>query len=428
MSVGGVGGNHFDLTTGAGPASAPAAPAAGGVPADAALAKAFGSGFSGVVAAGARGDRVVAAQYALGRLGFFHTPVDGGFGPKTADAVRAFQAAKGLAATGSVDAPTLSALDAALRAVPASTPAARAADPVAYLSGFQGFGLSRVTVGDRSKPVGWDHPEIRAAYGKFVGEYWPVLKANLVEADCKTMALFLMDQFRKKVKQDVGVQLPLPGTAQGRIPASTWTAFTADRPRGAFSRFSTLPTVRPGYEAAQAIQRLDPKQSMLYGVNLRYAGADADVVARAATTVAAWDPARDNHGDQTRPEVPLAQAQPGDIVFIDHTGDGKWDHTVNVVGVTRDAAGAVRQVKLAVGSFDDMKDADGATAPKGLDEVNDYAEEVTVDLDAAGKITSSAVTWSSEPDYVHDGRYAARTTLMELKPGGRLKLARWGGS
>jgi hypothetical protein len=33
-----------------------------------------------------------------------------------------------------------------------------------------------------------------------------------------------------------------------------------------------------------------------------------------------------------------------------------------------------------------MKDADGSTAPRGTQEVNNYTEEVTVDLDAAGKV------------------------------------------
>jgi hypothetical protein len=114
------------------------------------------------------------------------------------------------------------------------------------------------------------------------------------------------------------------------------------------------------------------------------------------------------------------------MIFIDHTGDGRHDHTVNVIGVERDAAGRARKLKLAVGSFDDMKDADSATPPRGLYEVNNYCEEVEVDLDEQGKIAASRVTWSSEPPYVARSRYSARTTLMELKPGGTLKVARWG--
>jgi hypothetical protein len=80
---------------------------------------------------------------------------------------------------------------------------------------------------------------------------------------------------------------------------------------------------------------------------------------------------------------------------------------------------------LATGSYDDMKDANGATAPNGLGEVNNYAEEVTVSFDAAGKVTSSKVTWSSEPSWLVDGRYSARTLLMELRPNGRISVGRW---
>jgi hypothetical protein len=80
---------------------------------------------------------------------------------------------------------------------------------------------------------------------------------------------------------------------------------------------------------------------------------------------------------------------------------------------------------LATGSFDDMKDADGSTAPTSLGEVNNYAEEVTVTFDAAGKVSSSKVTWSSEPSWLTEGRYSARTLLMEMKPGGTISVGRW---
>ena len=61
----------------------------------------------------------------------------------------------------------------------------------------------------------------------------------------------------------------------------------------------------------------------------------------------------------------MGQLNPGDVLFIDHTGDGQVDHMANVVKVERDAAGKVTRLVLATGSFDDMKDADGATAPRG---------------------------------------------------------------
>ncbi|MBL9038701.1 MAG: hypothetical protein JNG84_09325 [Archangium sp.] len=73
-----------------------------------------------------------------------------------------------------------------------------------------------------------------------------------------------------------------------------------------------------------------------------------------------------------------------------------------------------------------MKDASGATAPRGLYEVNNYAEEVTVTFSPTGRIQSSTVTWSSEPDYLVKSRYAARSTIMELDAGGKVMLGRWG--
>jgi hypothetical protein len=274
---------------------------------------------------------------------------------------------------------------------------------------------------DRSKPADWNHPEIQKAYGDFAASYWDQLKTNRIEADCKTLSLFVMDQFRAKVKSDLGVQLPRPAG----LPSATWSAATASNTKGFFSRFETLSGVRPGYENAQAIQRLDPKASMLAGVNLRYAGVDANMASRAVKVTIPWSASRDNAGDQKVPEIPVQQLNPGDVIFIDHTGDGKVDHMANVIKVQRDAEGKVTQLVLATGSYDDMKDADGATAPNSLGEVNNYAEEVTVQIDAAGKVASSKVTWSSEPSWLTEGRYSARTLLMELRPGGKISVGRW---
>ncbi|HEY3445528.1 MAG TPA: peptidoglycan-binding domain-containing protein [Myxococcales bacterium] len=391
---------------------------------DAALSKAFGTA-DPALQKGAKGEKVVALQYALARLDALNSLVDGSFGPKTKAALEGFQRGAGLPVTGTLDARTLAAIDSRLSGVDLRTPAARSADPLAYLSDFNARGLSKVQIQDRSKPVTWNSPEVRTAYSKFVGEYWNVLKENRLECDCKTLGLFFMDQFRAKVKADTGVQLPLPSSGQDSVPQADWKVSTAEHPNGYFSRFEDLPKVRPGYDAAQAIQRLDPKQSMIQGVNVRYPNVDANMVSRAATTVAGWDPARDNAGDPTRPEIPVEKLQPGDLVLIDHTGDKRFDHVVNVIGVERDAAGQVKRLVLGTGSYDDMKDADGATAPNGTEEVNNYTEEVTVDLDSQGKVASSKVTWSSEPGWLVSDRYSARTTLMEMKPGGTLKIGRW---
>ena len=361
-------------------------------------------------------------QYALARLGYGIDKVDGGFGAGTEAAVRAFQSASGLPTSGAVDAATLKALDAKVSSTDFRTPAERSGDPLAYLSNHAAMGLPKLPpLHDRARPADWSHPEIQADYGQFVSAYWQQCKANRVETDCKTLSLFLMDQFRVQVKADLGVDLPRP---KG-LPAQSWLAATPRATQGFFSRFETLRTVRPGYENAQGLQRLDPQASMLSGTNLRYPGVDADLASRAVNVTSPWNPARDNHGDQTVPEVPVQALQPGDVMFIDHTGDGRVDHMFNVVGVQRDAGGKVTQVVIATGSFDDMKDANGATAPNGLGEVNNYTEEVTIDLDAAGKVARSRVTWSSEPSWLVEPRYSARTLLMEMKPGGRLSVGRW---
>lgn len=390
---------------------------------DAALKTAFAAPGALPLARPATGDAAVAVQYALARLGFPVGQVDGKFGPGTERAVKAFQLASKLPETGVVDQATLGALDAKLASTDLRTPAEASGDPLAYLSNHAALGLPKLApLQDKSRPASWNHPEIQKAYGEFVGAYWQHCKTNRVEADCKTLSLFFMDQFRSKVKADLGVQLPRPPA----LPARDWVAATAADPKGFFSRFEQLASVRPGYGNAQAIQRLDPKASMLAGVNLRYPGVDANMASRAVKVSIPWSAARDNAGDQSKPELPVGQMNPGDVIFIDHTGDGRVDHMANVIKVERDAEGRVTQMVLATGSFDDMKDADGATAPNSLTEVNNYAEEVTVKFDATGRVTSSQVTWSSEPAWLTGGRYSARTLLMEMKPGGTLSVGRWG--
>ncbi|MBE2253763.1 MAG: peptidoglycan-binding protein [Myxococcus sp.] len=392
------------------------------VPKDAALKNAFAAPGSLPLVRGQNGDRAVAVQYALSRLGVNVGTVDGKFGPGTERGVKAFQASAGLPQTGQVDAATFKALDTKLSSTDLRTPAERSGDPLAYLSNHQALGMAKLpAISDRSKPVNWNHPEIKQAYGTFVAAYWEHAKANRLEADCKTTSLFLMDQFRTKVKTDLGVQLPLPAG----LPAKTWEAATSTNTRGFFSRFDALPQVRPGYENAQAIQRLDPNASMMTGVNLRYAGVDANMASRAVKVTTPWSASRDNGGDETRPELPVNQLTPGDVIFMDHTGDGRVDHMANVIRVDKDAAGKVTSMVLATGSYDDMKDADGATAPRSLGEVNNYTEEVTVGFDATGKVTSSKVTWSSEPSWLTESRYSARTLLMEMKPGGTISVGRW---
>ncbi|MCA3012443.1 MAG: peptidoglycan-binding protein [Myxococcaceae bacterium] len=388
---------------------------------DAALRSAFSAPGSLPLSRGAQGDGARAVQYGLARLGFSVGVVDGRFGPGTERGVKAFQASAGLSQTGVVDAATLGALDARLASTDLRTPAERSGDPLRYLAAQAVAGPRLSPIRDRSKPVDWNHPEVQAAYGAFTASYWQTLKENRVEADCKTLSLFMMDQFRAKVGADLGVQLPRPAT----LPAKEWLAATAARTSGAFSRFETLPTVRPGYENAQAVFRLDPSASMMTGPNVRYAGVDANMASRALALREPWSNTRDNGGDPTKPELPIGQLRAGDVIVIDHTGDGRVDHMANVISAERDAAGRVTSMVLATGSFDDMKDANGATAPNSLGEVNNYAEEVTVRFDEQGRVTSSAVTWSSEPAWLVGGRYSARSLLMELKEGGTIAVGRW---
>ena len=388
---------------------------------DAALKNALSAPGAVPVVRGAAGAPAVAVQYALARLGFDVGVVDGKFGGGTERAVKAFQTSAGLPATGAVDTSTLAALDAKLSSTDLRVPAARSGDALSYLQNAAVALPKFSPIADRSKPADWNHPEVQQKYGEFVAAYWQVLKDNRTESDCKTLSLFMMDSFRLKMKSDLGVNLPKPAG----LPEASWEAGTAANPKGYFSRFENLRTVRPGYENAQAIQKLDPAASMIGGVNLRYGGVDANMASRAVKVTAPWNPAADNGGDQTIPEVPVQTMKPGDVIFIDHTGDGRVDHMANVVSMQRDAAGKVTSMVLATGSFDDMKDANGATAPNGLHEVNNYAEEVTVTFGADGKVTGSKVTWSSEPSWLVEGRYSARTLLMEMRPGGRISVGRW---
>lgn len=411
-----------------------AAPKPAGIFKDAALDNAFTQGPTSGLGAGATGKPVVAVQYALARLGYPVGKVDGDFGPGTERALKAFQRKQGLPETGAVDEATLKALDGALAAQDLRPPAAQAADPMAYLRDFAARGLtSPIVVEDKTKPIDWRHPEIQKAYGEFVGQFWRVSKENKVEADCKNLALHFMDAFRAKVKQDLGVALPMPKNGDKQLPEEGWTVTTAERNTFTqadgkkvvrqFSRASDLETVRPGYDLEEGVEALDPKASLLQGVNVSYGTVGAKDVAAAATPRLLGT---DNGGDESVAEVPLQKLQPGDVIFIDHTGDGAFDHVLNVVGVKRREDGTVSKIILATGSFDDMKDADGSTRPRGYFEVNNYTEEITVDVGQDGRISDSRVTWSSEPSWVVSPRYSHRSTLMELRPGGKIMVGRWG--
>jgi len=114
---------------------------------DTALASVFGANFDGVVERRSSGNRVVAIQYALGRLGYLEDLCDGSFGPITESALKAFQrSTSDLTETGIADVGTLAALDRALSAKDFRVPAVISGDPMRYLSDFRSLGLPIVRV------------------------------------------------------------------------------------------------------------------------------------------------------------------------------------------------------------------------------------------------------------------------------------------
>jgi hypothetical protein len=132
-----------------------------------------------------------------------------------------------------------------------------------------------------------------------------------------------------------------------------------------------------------------------------------------------------NRGNALKAEVPIHRLQAGNLIFIDHTGNGSYDHTVNVVKVNRDGDNNVRQLILAVGSYDDVRDSNADTHVTSMAMVNQYVEEVIIDFNEYQEITQSEVSYSSEPRYIVHTRYTAKTTIMEQKSNGKLKISRW---
>ncbi len=401
---------------------------------DAALRNSFNKTFQGEIKRGNKGDKVVAIQYALGRLGYLDYVCDGNFGGLTLNAVKSFQSTtSSLMVTGTVKAKTLIALDKALEKLDLRVPVIKSdQDPMSFLSNFRHFNLPTIRVDTRAENVSWNSPDVQQAYGNFVQHYWEILKENRIEADCKTLALFFMDQFRKHLEEETFIRLPLPKSAHGSIGKRKWTVATRTDPKGLFRRIAELflsrhiRVNRPGYAALKKIQKLDPEHAMLYGINLRYPRTSAHQVSRAATVVSAWKKAYSNNGDLNKPEIPLSKLKPGYLIFIDHTGNGSYDHTVNVIKIKKDNANRVRQLTLAIGSYDDVRDSLASTVVNSLSILNQYCEEVTIDFDENERVTRSEVTYSSEPKYIVKTRYSAKTSIMERKRGGKLKISRWG--
>lgn len=400
---------------------------------DTAFKNTFGEQFQGEYKQGSRGLKVVAIQYALGRLGYLHDLCDGVFGGKTRAALQDFQQAYGLPNDGIANTATLQQLDQHVADLDLRPPVLKSnKKPLDYLSDFQALGLPKITLDRRDENTSWDSPDVQRAYAEFTSHYWEILKTNRIEADCKALALFFMDQFRKQVRQDTFIKLPLPRSPNGSFKQQNWVVSTRHQTRGFFSRIADafrrfmIRVGRYNYKAIEKVQAIDPEHSMIYGVNVKYPYTSANQVARAATTLIPWHNTFSNHGNLQKAEIPINQLQAGQIIFMDHTGDGRYDHTVNIIHVTRDENHQVRQLVLAVGSYDDVRDSLAATQVTSMAMVNQYTEEVVVDFNERGLITQSQVTYSSEPDYLVDTRYHAQNTLMERKSGGKLMVCRWG--
>ncbi|MCK5813437.1 MAG: amidase domain-containing protein [Cocleimonas sp.] len=401
---------------------------------DAAIHQTFAENFNDEIKHGNRGDEVVAIQYALGRLGHLDYICDGDFGGLTRTAVKSFQSVTPLLdITGTVEIDTLIALDKAVSKLDLRVPVIKSGqDPMTFLSNFKLFNLPTIKVDRRGENVSWDSPDVQQAYGDFVQHYWEVLKENRIEADCKALAMFFMDQFRKHMEEETFIRLPLPRSPNGSISKRKWTVATRTDPKGLFRRVAELffsrrvRVNRPNYVALKKVQKLDPEHVMIYGVNLRYPRTSAHQISRSATVISPWSNAYSNKGNLSKPEIPLNKLKPGYLIFIDHTGNGSYDHTVNVVKIKKDNANRVRQLTLAIGSYDDVRDSIAATVVNSLSILNQYCEEVTIDFDENERVVRSDVTYSSEPKYIVKTRYSAKSSIMERKSGGKLKISRWG--
>ncbi|MCC6806662.1 MAG: peptidoglycan-binding protein [Deltaproteobacteria bacterium] len=397
--------------------------------ADIALSRAFPTGLS-APRPRPRGAPLVAVQWALSRLGDLASRVDGKSGPQTETAIRAFRARSGLPDGSDIDQPLLLALDAALTAAAAAPPVA---DPLAALSDFTG--LTPIAMPDPTRGrIDWNHPEVQAAYQRFVGEYWPRMRDHRVECDCKTVGLFIMTQFRAYFDAETHHALAMPSSPDGRraIHEGRWTVVTRDTPRGFFERTDRIEgSTRFNYAMIPGVEALDPSASMIFGTDLRYEGVYADGVYRVAHIV---DTGSDNGGDLAEPEIDIGALQVGDMIFMNHNErpagvtrpDTRVDHAMTVVGLARDDAGRVRTLVLAIGSFDDVTDTDSTTPPSGPSEINMYCEELTITFDDTGRVAGSETTWTSEPRGLVNPRYGPGNTIMEKHEGGSIFVGRWG--
>ena len=275
-----------------------------------------------------------------------------------------------------------------------------------------------------------DKEQIQNDYADFVKTRWEELKSEHVEIDCKGLALKFLSDFTKYYKETKNIDLPYPG--DGSV-VDDWAVFTKEDPKDMATQI-TKETTRADYKS---VLKKNPDQEILFGTNYLFTGgADANKVANTMTkdvTSRAEDgksiiqdhpSSMQSNKRKITPEVDINQLKSGDLIFLDHAGDGKWDHTVNVINVEKDVKGKVQTITLAVGSYDDMRDTDPETKPSPKD-INLYTEEVKIHFNKNGQATQSETTWSSEPTKLFGKRYNITNTLMDLHQGGKIKVGVW---
>ena len=212
----------------------------------------------------------------------------------------------------------------------------------------------------------------RDAFGAFVGAYGEVMKSNRVEADCKTLALFFMDQFARSTRGTPGCAAD--ARRRRRVaPRLSWTSITA-RNTGYSRRWR--PRFCPGVRGGEAHREGRPDAlDDLRRQRRRRRGITCATVGQRAT-VEAWRPttgatARRRRCRSRRPRRVADLHEPRRRQRL-----GPRDHRR-----PRRAPGDKTKVVLAVGSFDDVKDADDDARAGPLLTSTTTREEVTVVLE-----------------------------------------------
>jgi hypothetical protein len=163
------------------------------------------------------------------------------------------------------------------------------------------------------------------AFSEFAPAQADKLKGQGIEIDCADFAAKLLKDFCDTFK--------LPNPLE---KVSKWSVYTAQRTGG-------LPNVQ--------------------GDNYVLSGIRADNLAKDFTKDI---PDADGNGragwDRETGEVDVKDLRAGDILFYDWDGDGKVNHTVNVLGVAEDGS-----VTVAFGTYDNVKSDGGPVRWENLD-------------------------------------------------------------